>query len=137
MLRILTPLLAAAALAVAGCGGSSSNSSSSSSSSATPSSGAATTSSSSSTSGSSGGAVTVHMKNIAFDPKSVTVKKGQTIKWVNDDTVGHDVVAQQGASFKSSTFGKGGSYTFKATKAGTIQYVCTLHPGMDGTIIVQ
>jgi plastocyanin len=76
------------------------------------------------------------MQNIAFDPASVTVKVGQTVTWVNDDSVTHNVTAQSGAAFKSNNFGQGGTYSFKATKPGTIKYVCTLHPGMDGTLIV-
>jgi len=76
------------------------------------------------------------MKNIQFAPKSVTAKVGQTVKWTNDDSVDHNVTATSGATFKSSTFGQGASYSQKLTKAGTIKYVCTIHPGMEGTIIV-
>jgi plastocyanin len=76
------------------------------------------------------------MKNIAFAPTSVTVKVGQKITWTNDDSVDHNVTAKSGASFASSNFGQGGTYSYTPTKAGTITYVCTIHPGMDGTIIV-
>jgi len=76
------------------------------------------------------------MKNIQFAPTSVTAKVGQTVKWTNDDSVDHNVTAKSGATFKSSNFGQGGTYSFKAAKAGTISYVCTIHPGMVGTIIV-
>ena len=76
------------------------------------------------------------MKNIQFAPKDVTVKVGQTVKWVNQDTVDHNVTAKSGASFKSDLFGNGASYEWKATKAGTMKYVCTVHPGMDGTMTV-
>src|SRR5690242_3648589 len=115
-IRIPVALIACAAL-VAGCGSSSSSSSSgsSSSSSSTP---------AASSSASSGGTVTIKMQNIAFAPTSVTVKKGETVKWVNEDTVAHNVTAKKGATFKSSTFGKGGSFTWKADKTGTINYVC-------------
>ena len=114
-------------LVVAGCGGSSSKSSSnttSSSQAATPAPAAA------------GGALAVKMQNIQFSPKSITAKVGQTVKWSNDDSVDHNVTATSGATFKSSTFGSGGTYSFKPTKAGTIQYVCTIHPGMTGTLVV-
>ena len=47
-----------------------------------------------------------------------------------------DVTAQSGESFKSQNFGKGGTFSFTPTKAGTIKYVCTIHPGMDGTLTV-
>jgi plastocyanin len=125
---ILTPFAAAAVLALAGCGGDDDNGSSSSTAAETPSTSASTPA--------AGGAVTVDMQNIAFDPKSVTVKVGQTIEWVNKDSVDHNVVATKGENFKSDTFGKDGTYKYTVDKAGTIDYVCTLHPGMEGSITV-
>jgi plastocyanin len=116
---------------VAGCGGSSSSSSKSSSSSTPAAAPAATT-----PAAAASGTVAVSMKNIQFAPKSVTAKVGQTVKWTNDDSVDHNVTATSGETFKSSTFGQGATYSHKLTKAGTISYVCTIHPGMAGTIIV-
>lgn len=136
MARMISVLLALAALAVAGCGGSSSNSSSSDTSAATTSAAAPSTTAGSTTTATSG-AVTVTMKNIQFAPKSVTVKKGQTVKWVNEDAVDHNVVATSGGSFKSSNFGQGGTYSQTFKTAGTVEYVCTIHPGMGGTVIVK
>jgi plastocyanin len=130
MRRTLLVLCALVALAAAGCGGNSNSSTSSGSTSST----AATSSSSSSA---SGGGVAIKMQNIAFDPKDVTVKVGQKVTWTNDDSVAHNVTAQSGASFKSSDFSKGGTFSFTPTKAGTIKYVCTIHPGMTATLTVE
>jgi plastocyanin len=77
------------------------------------------------------------MKGIQFAPRAIAVKVGQRITWTNDDDTVHDVAATDGASFKSKTFGKGGTFRFTPTAAGKISYVCTLHPGMDGTITVS
>jgi plastocyanin len=128
MKRIPLLILALLALTAAGCG-SSSNSSSSSSTPATTT-GAAT---SSGGTAAKSGTVTIDMQNIAFNPKTVTVKVGQTVKWVNKDDVPHNVT---GGPLKSSTFNKGGSYAYTPKKAGTISYVCTIHPGMTGTLTV-
>jgi len=114
----------AVALAMAGCGSSDSGSSSSSSSNASPAPAA-------------GGAVTINMQNIQFAPKDQTVKVGQKVTWVNQDSVDHDVKADSGADFSSDQFGKGGKFSFTPTKAGEIKYECTLHPGMEGTLTVQ
>jgi plastocyanin len=131
MKRIPLLLLAVLALAAAGCGSSSSDNSNSAS---TPAPAATTDTGTSSTSGgSSAGTVTIDMKNIAFNPKSVTVKVGQKVKWTNSDDVPHDVV---GGPLKSKTFGKGGSFEFTPKKAETISYVCTIHPGMNGKLTV-
>jgi plastocyanin len=130
MKRIAPLLLALIALAAAGCG-SSNKSSSSSSSSSTP---ATTSSSSGGTAAPSGGkTVTIDMKNIAFNPKNVTVKVGTTVKWVNQDSAPHNV---SGGPLHSPTFGNGGSFTYKATKPGKISYVCTIHPNMTATLNV-
>ena len=119
---------------LAGCGGGGSKSSSSSSS---PSTNPPPSTSAASGSGStSSGTVKISMKNIAFDPNNVTVKVGQKVVWTNNDSVPHNVTAQSGASFQSKTFGQNGTYSFTPKKAGTIQYVCTIHPGMTGTLTV-
>jgi plastocyanin len=138
MRKVLTTLacLALAPALLAGCGGNKKTDSSSSSS-ATP----ADTSSQKTTAASSGGAaaggtVQVTMKNIQFNPKAIKAKVGQTVKWTNDDTAPHNVTATKGEEFKSKTFMKGGTYTYKLDKAGSITYVCTIHPGMEGTITV-
>jgi plastocyanin len=129
MTRILLALCAVVALAAAGCGSSNSGSSSTS----TP----AASSSTSTAAASSGGGVAIKMQNIAFAPKAVTVKVGQKVTWTNDDSVDHNVTSQSGESIKSDNFGKGATFSFTPTKAGTIKYVCTIHPGMDGTLTVQ
>jgi plastocyanin len=117
---------------VAGCGSSSSSSNSSANS--TPA--AAPATSTPAAAPAAGGALAVSMKNIQFVPKSVTAKVGQTVKWTNDDSVDHNVTATSGETFKSNTFGQGATFSQKLTKAGTIKYVCTIHPGMEGTIVV-
>ena len=126
MKRIGLLMLAVFALAAAGCGSSSDNTSS------TPSAPASTGTSSTASSG-GGKTVTIDMKDIQFAPTSQTVKVGQTVKWVNQDDVPHNV---EGGPLKSSTFSKGGSYTFTPKKAETINYVCTIHPNMKATLTV-
>jgi plastocyanin len=141
MTRFLVAALAAGALAVAGCGSDNNDNSSSDTGATAPATSTPTTSSSESTTtsgseSSSGKEVEVDMRNIAFDPKQITVKVGQKIKWENYDSVDHNVVATKGENFQSKNFGKGGEYEYTVDKPGTITYVCTLHPGMEGTITV-
>ena len=125
MKRIGLLLLAGLALAAAGCGSSSSSSSSSS----TPAAPASSTANSTASSSGAGKTVTI----IQFNPTSQTVKVGTPVKWVNEDTVPHNV---QGGPLHSSTFGEGGSYEFTPKTAGTITYVCTIHPNMKATLKV-
>jgi plastocyanin len=87
--------------------------------------------------GTASGEVEIKMRDIQFAPKTATVKVGQQVTWVNEDSVPHNAIADSGASFKSDDFGQGGRFTFTPTKAGTISYECTLHPGMTGTLQVS
>jgi plastocyanin len=119
----------ALALAVSACGGGSSGGGSTATSSSTA-------ASSASSSGAGGGSVAIKMQNIAFAPKATTVKVGEKVTWTNDDSVTHNVTANSGADFKSKDFGNGGTFSFTPDKAGTIKYVCTIHPGMEGTLTV-
>ena len=80
---------------------------------------------------------TVVMRNIAFNPQTIHAKVGETITWFNRDDAPHNVTYVSGPRFTSSaTFTNGGSFRLKLTKAGTIRYECTIHPGMNGTIVV-
>lgn len=80
---------------------------------------------------------TVGMKDLKFGPETLQVKVGETVTWRNNESIPHNVVAEEGADFKSDTFGKDGTYTFTPKEAGTIKYECTLHPGMVGTLEVS
>ncbi len=143
MKRLLALALPLLALAVAGCGSSSSSSSSSSTGSAAASTPAASTPATStpaaggSGSSGSGGSIHVSMKNVAFLPKVVQAKVGQTILWTNDDTPPHNVTYVGGPHFaSSSTLNPGQRFTLKLTQAGTISYFCTIHPFMKASIVV-
>jgi plastocyanin len=84
---------------------------------------------------SGGGDVT--MKDIKFNPSKVTIKKGQTVVWTNDDSVGHDVTAD---GFKSGDPGgiEGGqTFQHKFPKKGTFKYQCSVHPGMTAEVVVK
>jgi plastocyanin len=125
MRRILLALCAVLALALglAACGGGDDN-------------GGGSTSSTAAASSGGGGEVEIKMQNIQFAPKDTTVKVGQKVKWVNEDSTDHNVTSESGADFKSDDFGKGSSFEFTPDKAGTIKYECTLHPGMTATLNV-
>jgi plastocyanin len=125
-------LLAIAGLAFAGCGGGDDDSTT-----ATSGGGASTAPATTGGGGATAaGPVAVSMRDIAFAPTEVRVRVGQEIDWTNDDSVDHNVTATSGADFRSDDFGQGGTYSYTPTRAGTIDYVCTLHPGMDATIVV-
>jgi plastocyanin len=73
-----------------------------------------------------------------FTLPSPTVKVGGVIEFVNQDTTAHTATAADKTVFDSKTIdGRGGSFKFTATKAGTFAYACAIHPTMTGTVTVQ
>ena len=88
---------------------------------------------------SNGGAAAnqVDMVDLKFEPKTISVAVGDKVTWTNRENVPHNVVNKQdGEQPKSELFNEGGTYSYTPTAAGTIEYVCTIHPGMEGTIEV-
>ena len=79
----------------------------------------------------------VSIKDIKFVPHDVVVRVGEEIRWSNDDKIAHNVTATKGASFESDNLDAGDTYSYSPTKTGTIDYVCTIHPGQDGKLIVR
>lgn len=75
-------------------------------------------------------------KNNKFAPARLQAKVGQPITWLNQDAAEHNVVAVSGAGFRSPNLKKNASYTFTPRKVGPIDYVCTIHPGQRGRIVV-
>ena len=80
----------------------------------------------------------VAIQNYNFSPSSIKVKAGTTVTWTNQDDVHHTVTMDSGSSGgpDSSQLGKGESYSYTFSKAGTYNYHCGIHPEMHGTVIV-
>ena len=89
------------------------------------------------TSGRTGpGAAAVRIRNYAFSPSQLTVTRGTTVTWTNNDPVSHTVTSDDG-KFSSGVIAgaKTFSYTFNAT--GSYAYYCTIHPYMKAEVIVK
>ena len=78
----------------------------------------------------------IAMRDLEFAPREATVRAGQAVQWRNEEEAPHDVVAVAGARFRSRTILRDGTFAFEARRPGPIRYVCTLHPGMTGTLRV-
>jgi plastocyanin len=83
------------------------------------------------------GAVVIAMKDIKFDPEDATAEAGQEVCWVNEDTIDHNAVDEETGAFRSELFGKDETFTTTIDEPGTIDYVCTIHPGMTGTLTIN
>lgn len=81
------------------------------------------------------GANAVYIDNFAFAPAKLTVSAGSTVTWTNRDEEPHTVVANDG-SFHSPGMGSQATFSFTFAKAGTFDYVCSIHPFMRATVVV-
>lgn len=80
----------------------------------------------------------VVIDNFSFGPATITVARGTTITWTNKDDDPHTVVSDSDPKlFKSAALDTDDTFTFTFTSAGTFKYFCTIHPRMQGTVIVQ
>jgi plastocyanin len=75
----------------------------------------------------------VSIDNFAFDPASVTISTGDTVRWTNMDSADHTAT---GSTFDSGVLEEGDSYEFMFTETGTFEYYCSIHPEMEGTVTV-
>ena len=76
---------------------------------------------------------TVLVSDMSFSSDRLTVEAGTTVTWVFDDVMPHNVV---GDGFASEIM-ESGRFTHTFTDPGSYPYVCTLHPVMKGTVVVD
>jgi len=74
---------------------------------------------------------------IDFDyaPAVLEVPVGTTVKWTNQGVAPHTVTAKDG-TFDSGFLNTGEGFTRTFTSAGTVEYLCSIHPAMVGTVVV-
>jgi plastocyanin len=78
----------------------------------------------------------VLMKDVGFQPAELTVNRGDTIVWKNEDFIPHSATARD-ASWDSKAINADSSWSFVAETAGRHDYYCVFHPTMRGTIDVR
>ena len=78
----------------------------------------------------------VKIDNYSFTPQTITVPAGTTVTWTNGDDVPHTVAATDMA-FHSKAMDTDEQYSHTFDQPGTYQYYCTVHPRMQGTVVVE
>jgi plastocyanin len=81
-------------------------------------------------------APTVTMDGTGFTPAELHVAVGETVTWINKDPFPHNVTSAR-AHMHSPDSPPDGRWSFVPKTAGRFDYVCTLHPGMKGVLIVE
>jgi plastocyanin len=84
------------------------------------------------------GEVVVRVGHNRIEPAEVTVKAGDTVRFVNEDEMpgGHSLVADDG-SFASPPLGKGEDWSHTFAEPGRHGYAIKEHPSAKGTVVVE
>jgi plastocyanin len=78
------------------------------------------------------------IENFKFVPATLTVAAGTAVTWNNHDEEPHNIVnVDQPRRFRSQAIDGGEKYTFVFDQPGTYNYICAVHPHMEGTVIVK
>jgi plastocyanin len=79
----------------------------------------------------------IGIANFSFGPSTLTVKSGTKVVFINNDEIPHLIASTQNKFKQSTLLDTNQRFTITLTKPGTYDYYCSLHPAMQGKIIVQ
>jgi plastocyanin len=77
----------------------------------------------------------VSMIDLDFEPQTVTIEVGDSVTWTNDGDLPHTATAA--GDFDTGLLNPGESDTVTFDEAGSFAYICTVHPDMTGTVVVE
>ncbi|MDN5309623.1 MAG: plastocyanin [Methanolobus sp.] len=81
------------------------------------------------------GVTIVYIDNFSFNPESVTIAEGETVRWISNDTA---ALVISGSSFQSPALRRGDSYDVTFNARGTYNYYLLSHPWTgSGMVIVE
>ena len=77
-----------------------------------------------------------------YIPSQITISRGETVTWRNDDTAAHTVTSGTpgggpDGEFDSSLFMPGTTFQNTFNDVGTFDYFCMVHPWQTGQVTVQ
>lgn len=95
----------------------------------------------------------VTLVSLNFMPETLTVSVGDTVTWVNGEPITHTITSGtfsdvdettglRGSEAADGVFDeklseKGGTFSYTFETAGTFQYFCDIHDGMNATVVVE
>ncbi len=78
---------------------------------------------------------TIEIKEMKFQPAELTLKAGDSVVFINNDMVVHDVTEEKNKVWSSGLLAQGQS--FKLVVRENEDYYCSLHVVMKGKLIVR
>lgn len=79
---------------------------------------------------------TVSIQNYAFSPQVITVQKGRTVIWTNNDSTVHTITFDDAAIPNSGPLNMGAGFSLAFDHSGTFTYHSMAYPDVTGTVIV-
>ena len=80
---------------------------------------------------------TVGVADNVFRPATLSVKKGDTVRFRWTGRAPHNVTRTSGPSFRKIGNRRSGTVSRRLGRAGTYRLTCTIHPGMNLRIRVR
>ncbi len=77
----------------------------------------------------------IQIEQMKFLPANITVHAGDTIMWVNNDMVAHDITEEKNKLWSSSLLQPGKSW--KLIPKSSADYYCSIHAVMKGSFEVK
>jgi len=81
--------------------------------------------------------VLIDIKDYKYIPANISVPRGATVTWVNDDKVQHTATEKAGSAWDTQVIHEGQGVKITFDRPGTYQYFCTIHPYMTATLTVR
>ena len=79
----------------------------------------------------------IHQQGRAFSAESFSIKKGESVTFLNDDSVPHNIMSiSTGNEFNLGSQLPGSSVDVAFKEAGDVMVICAIHPRMKMTIKV-
>lgn len=87
--------------------------------------------------GGGSGTHNVAISSYAFVSSNITINKGETVIWTNEDPTSHTVTSDSGSELSSGPISTGQTYTHTFNQAGVFTYHCSIHQTMKATVTVE
>ncbi|HYZ63682.1 MAG TPA: cupredoxin family copper-binding protein [Acetobacteraceae bacterium] len=84
------------------------------------------------------GEAEITIDNFTFSPPVLTVPAGTKVTWLNRDDIPHALLGKEDpAGLRSPPLDTDDTFSTTFNTAGTFHYFCSLHPHMQGTVVVR
>jgi plastocyanin len=81
---------------------------------------------------------TIRQQGRAFSAENISIKKGETLTFLNDDSVPHNIAStSKGNEFNLGSQRLGASTDITFTEAGEVLVFCAIHPRMKMTVKIS